>query len=237
MCKIDERQRRAPRRESPEARQPSPGLAPPKVLGPVSGGKLGTKPRRVSHTLMACAAGWLALAAPAHAQRGDVRYGPWVTAGVGPAFTGVRCTGCPTGQTLGISGFLEIGGTPSEKITVGINGSGWLTSGSDTTRSILSVTALMYFFPSVEQRSFFVKFGGGAARYSETSSVRRLSSNGFVITAGGGYEIPSRGHIHFAPYVGVTIAPSQRAKRNLLAVDERMRLWVVSGGVSLTWRR
>ncbi len=172
-----------------------------------------------------------------HGQRGDVRYGPWATVGAGPGIAGISCKSCPDGSNRGISGFVEVGGTPSERITVGINGSAWTQLGSDTTRNILSILALLYFYPSVEQQSWFVKIGGGGTRYSESSDVLRLTSNGFAFAAGAGYEITGPGHLHFAPSLNVMLSPSQRAKRNLIAVDERITTWTLNAALSVTWRR
>ena len=169
----------------------------------------------------------LGVAAPAEAQHIDDRRGFWIGLGVGAALTKVNCDFCGTDRTLGPSGFVQLGGTPSRKTLAGVEVTYWRGSDPDTTREYVSATAIVKYYFSIEY-PVFVKGGGGIGRYAEeTSTGDAVSSSGFSFVVGTGYDLRMTARIWAAPYVNYVIAPAQEGTRNRIALstDISQNLW------------
>jgi len=151
-------------------------------------------------------------ASQAEAQHIDDRRGMWVSIGLGAAATKVKCSFCSDKATWGPSGYIKLGGTPSRNTLAGVEIAAWRGTRADTTQEYVNGTAFIMFYP-VLRYPFFLKGGFGIGRFAEQAGSYMLSSNGFSIVLGTGYNFGITDRLWTAPYVNLIIAPSQDGTR------------------------
>jgi hypothetical protein len=189
----------------------------------------------MSRSLLALSASAIALmmAAPVFGQRIHDRSGFWVAGAVSGSSVRINCslTDCSSDRRTGISGYLQIGGTLSRQTLVGVEANGWRASDAVARREYFTVTAVGYLFPSVDY-PFFLKFGVGAGRYGEESS-NDISSTGFALQIGTGYDFRLANRIWVGPFVQYISAPDQNAKLDRFPVTSDFSLNVIQAGVKI----
>ena len=122
----------------------------------------------------------------AQAQHPQTRQGFWIGFGLGFGSLGRSCAGCSNiDRESGVSGFLKMGGTISDKLLLGGETDGWTgkMQGSLVTAGNLSFTA--YYYPA-PANGFFLRGGLGFASYHEEGED---PAGGFGFTFGAGYDI------------------------------------------------
>jgi len=125
-------------------------------------------------------------AAAARAQHPQTRKGFWIGFGFGYGSLGLSCTGCSNiSREGGISGFLKMGGTVSDKLLLGGESNGWTKDVGGTTITAGNVSFTAYYYPA-PANGFFLRGGLGFADYKEEGSS---GSTGFGFTLGLGYDI------------------------------------------------
>jgi hypothetical protein len=176
----------------------------------------------------------LCVATPATAQRIDDRRGIWFAVGFGAMSTEMNCTFCSEDRKLGPSGYAQIGGTPSVKTLAGLEFSYWRATDPDTTREYAAATASLLYFLSPE-KSLFLKAGLGVGRYAEVSGPDQLSTNGFLIQVGLGYDFRLTPHLWTAPYFNYFWAPDHKGTRNRIGITSEFSLNMFQAGIKLSW--
>jgi hypothetical protein len=128
----------------------------------------------------------------ASAQHPQTREGFWIGFGFGYGSASLSCgSGCSftdASKGGGGAGFLKLGGTLSPKVLLGGEVNGWVKDVSGTTEEVGNVSAALYFYPSPKS-GFFLKGGAGFATYMLRNGGSSVSTNGFGLIAGLGYDI------------------------------------------------
>ena len=141
-----------------------------------------------SMTRLFTVAGMLALmgAPVAQAQHPQTRQGFWVGFGFGYGSLKLSCSGCLNVPSEGgISGFLKMGGTVSDKLLLGGETNGFTKKIGGTTVTAGNVSFTAYYYPA-PANGFFLRGGLGFADYKEEGSS---GSTGFGFTLGLGYDV------------------------------------------------
>ena len=140
-------------------------------------------------TRISAAALLLALlgAAAARAQHPQTRQGFWIGFGLGFGSLGLSCDGCSSiDRESGVSGFLKMGGTVSDKLLLGGESNGWTKDIAGTGRVTAgNVSFTAYYYPA-PANGFFLRGGLGFADYKEEGEK---GSVGFGVTLGLGYDV------------------------------------------------
>ena len=185
------------------------------------------------------------LATTLHAQRDRGRRGVWVAGGAAPAGVFIDLPNRSNSRAWGVSGFIQVGGTPGERAFAALEGNYWRGTRSDTTSEYVAVTAVLNFYPS-ETKPLFVKLGFGAGRWAQqeisrdsltnaVSGERSLSATGFAIVVGAGYDFRVSNHVSVGPYFNYVVAPGQSLKANRIAQITRPSLNVIQFGGRVRW--
>ncbi|UCD23293.1 MAG: hypothetical protein JSW51_09570 [Gemmatimonadota bacterium] len=172
-------------------------------------------------------------AAPAEAQHIDDRRGLWGSLGVGAASTSVSCSFCGDKAIWGPSGYVQIGGTPTRNTLAGVEVAYWRGTRADTTQEYVNGTAFIMLYPVLDY-PFFLKGGFGVGRFAEEAGADKLSSNGFSIVFGTGYDLRITDRLWTAPFISLIIAPSQEGTRNRvgLTTDISQTIWQFGAKIS-----
>src|SRR2546425_10982315 len=147
-----------------------------------------------SMTRLFTIAGLLALmgAPVAQAQHPQTRQGFWIGFGFGYGSLKLSCNGCSNVPSEGgISGFLKMGGTVSDKLLLGGETNGWSKKVNGTTVTAGNVSFTAYYYPA-PANGFFLRGGLGFADYKEEGSS---GSTGFGFTLGFDYAVRAGTHI------------------------------------------
>ena len=120
------------------------------------------------------------------AQHPQVRKGFWIGFGLGFGSLGLSCNGCSSiNRESGVSGFLKMGGTVSDKLLLGGESNGWTKKIAGQTITAGNVSFAAYYYPQPAS-GLFLRGGLGFASYQEEGSN---GSVGFGVTLGVGYDI------------------------------------------------
>ncbi len=120
------------------------------------------------------------------AQHPQTRKGFWIGFGFGYGSLGLSCTGCTNiSREGGLSGFLKMGGTLSDKLLLGGETNGFTKKINGTTVTAGNVSFTAYFYPA-PANGFFLRGGLGFADYKEEGSS---GSTGFGLSLGLGYDV------------------------------------------------
>jgi len=135
------------------------------------------------------AATLLAVANVAEAQRRIVHDGFWIGFGLGGGW--LTQQGAADEAVGGGAGYIRLGGTPSERLLLGGEGSAWSQVEGNVTHSRSNSTFTGYFYPT--RRGFFAKGGIGlaSARLTEQSGNTTITTteSGLGTTIGVGFDI------------------------------------------------
>lgn len=121
--------------------------------------------------------------------------------GLGAGSMDFACHGCDFPSETGFSGFLSIAGSLGEKTLVGIEGTGWTKSHSDSTARVYSLTAHVteYLTP---RSGFFVRAGIGLVGYREDTDLGDRTASAAGFSGRVGYDLRA-GKFSVVPYVGL----------------------------------
>ena len=138
--------------------------------------------------IVAALAGMTLLPAGLSAQRSQTREGFWIAFGVGQGNLSWKCDGCTDQDHGGPTGFLRLGGTPSQKVLLGAELNFWSLDfgATEITAGYSAFTA--YWYPSVTS-GLFLKGGFGGAVFTRATATTEATSTGGALVLGAGYDI------------------------------------------------
>lgn len=134
------------------------------------------------------------------AARGQDRHehdGFWIGFGIGGGWN--VSDGLDGERLPGSGAYVRLGGTPSQKVLLGFEGSGWARARFDEvlTRGNAMFIAMLY--PS-ENGGFFLKGGVGGASVTRIRAIGTVATeSGFGATAGIGVDIRLGSNIYLTP--------------------------------------
>jgi hypothetical protein len=148
----------------------------------------------------AAATALLLFAGSTHAQRAHEHRGFWIGFGLGG---GINLTEGMDGESLaGGSGYIRLGGTPSQRVLLGFESIGWARGSSGTTLGRANSSFVVLFYPTMDGGLFFKGGVGGAsvARVSdEGNTTTTTTESGFGVTLGAGWDVRIGRNLYLSP--------------------------------------
>ncbi len=134
------------------------------------------------------------------AQYPQRRDGFWIGFGLGYGSANVWCDNCRAGpRTDGVTGFLKLGGAPSQQLLIGAAFNGWSHAAGGATETMANVTGSLYFYPRARS-GLFVTGGLGLSAY-HVNTVPAWDGTGWGVTLGAGYDIRVGRDVSLTPVV------------------------------------
>lgn len=172
--------------------------------------------------LLGCAVGFAALAAPVAAQRPQTRQGFWIGFGFGGGSLAWACDGCADQKEDGPTGFVKLGGTPSEKVRLGAEINSWsLDVGAATITAGVVVFAVDW-YPKADG-GFFLTGGLGAATYLRQTASSDAESSSGALLLGTGYDIRVGRNISLTPMLTFWGSGKADLEANNTAINTGLR--------------
>lgn len=150
-------------------------------------------------------------AAVADAQHPHQRGGLWGGVGLGIGSAKATCSVC-AGRAVGATAHVRAGGTISQTLLVGLQGTGWLEHQAATERSFLMLSAVgtFYLWPA---RGLYLATGIGGYRYVEADTASELSTQGLALHLGAGFELRITRGVSFSPFAALVLSGSGNPTR------------------------
>jgi hypothetical protein len=134
------------------------------------------------------------------AQYPQRRDGFWIGFGLGYGSANVACDNCRAGpRTEGLTGFLKLGGAPSQQRLIGGAITGWSHSSGGATETMANLTGSLYVYPRARS-GFFFTGGLGLSGY-HVNTVPAWDGTGWGLTLGAGYDIRVGRDVSLTPVV------------------------------------
>jgi hypothetical protein len=137
------------------------------------------------------------LATAAHGQDMHEHDGFWIGFGLGG---GWNVSDGLDGESLpGTGGYFRLGGTPSQKVLLGFEGSGWARARFDEVLTRGNGMFIVMLYPS-ENGGFFLKGGVGGASVTRIRTFGTVTvESGFGASAGIGFDVRLGNNIYLTP--------------------------------------
>jgi len=139
---------------------------------------------------MACLAS-ASVATPA--SNPPARQGFWIGVGGGYGSAHATCDGCVAGKReSGLVGYVNLGGTLSDRLLGGVEISGWSKEHNGVTLNLYNILGTLTIYPQPSS-NFFLKVGGGFAFLDNDykagpTTITVDQGNGVALIAGAGYD-------------------------------------------------
>jgi hypothetical protein len=134
------------------------------------------------------------------AQYPQRRDGFWIGFGLGYGAANVSCDNCRAGpRTDGVTGFLKLGGAPSQNLLIGGAITSWSHSSGGATETMANLTGSLYFYPRARS-GFFFTGGLGLSGY-HVNTAPGWDGTGWGLTLGAGYDIRVGRDVSLTPVV------------------------------------
>ncbi len=141
---------------------------------------------------------------PVSAQPASARDGLWIGGGLGVGVGRAHCEICANTREDAMSGYVKVGGTPSQHLLIGVEGNGWTASDEEVRKYLGAVNAIAYWYPSRRGGAWYFKGGIGVLAYR----AEERSGDGEPITArsvsgqfGAGYDLRVLPTVSLTPYL------------------------------------
>ena len=179
-------------------------------------------------------------ASPVDGQRRTRRSALWISGGAELGYATIECRVCNTDAVIGPVGFVQIGGSPSQKALLAVEFSYWRSDADTTAQEYALAMAVVRYYPSLGM-PLFIHAGLGVGRYAEervlsTSDSWALSAHGFAFQLGAGYEFPLSERFKFGPMVRYVSALGHKPTRNQVGELQDMEGQWLRIGAQVTWR-
>ncbi len=131
---------------------------------------------------------------------------------------------------------VAAGGSASDRVKFGVEGNGWFATSSDTTMQYLaaSVVASVFLF---ERLPLNLQGGIGLGRYAEDGGGDLLTSSGFHIQVGAGYDVPLSAAFSIRPYIRYVFSNNLPATLNRQPQFTPMDHKLLHFGASLVFQK
>lgn len=169
------------------------------------------------------------------AQYPQRRDGFWLGFGLGYGSANVWCDNCRAGpRTDGVTGFLKVGGSPSQHLLIGGALNGWSRYASGATETMANLTGALYFYPRALS-GFFITGGLGLSAY-HVNTVPSWDGTGWGLTFGAGYDIRVGRDVSLTPVVNYLYgAVGDVTVPGTGALGSRWRQDVIDVGLGVTF--
>jgi hypothetical protein len=150
--------------------------------------------RRLVLSSLATAAYLASASVASSASNPPARQGFWIGFGIGYGSAHATCDGCIAGKReSGGVGYLNLGGTLSDRLLAGVEVSGWSKEHEGVTLNLYNILGTLTIYPRPSS-NFFLKFGGGLAFLDNDfkagpTTITVDQGNGVALLAGAGYDI------------------------------------------------
>lgn len=143
-------------------------------------------------------------AAPAAAQRENIRDGFWIGFGLGYGSLGFSCDGCEDfDREAGLTGHFRLGGTVRPHLLVGAEINAWAKEEAGATLSVSNVSGTVSWYPQ-ETGAFFLKGGIGYSVIAIDTDFGDADEGGFGFLLGAGYDVRLSRNFSLTPLVNYT---------------------------------
>lgn len=156
------------------------------------------------------------------AQRPQTREGFWISFGVGWGNLSWECDGCPSQDHGGPTGFLRLGGAPSQKVLLGAEFNGWSLDIGPANITAGYSAFTVYWYPSATG-GLFIKGGLGGGVYSRDNGTSEATSTSGAILLGAGYDIRVGRKISLSPMLTLWSSSKADLKDNGATLDTGFR--------------
>ena len=147
----------------------------------------------------------------------ESRRGFWVGVGMAQGFTSLRCGICDADrETGGLGGHLRVGGTVSNRLLLGGDGTYWRRRDGDIVEQATGVAGAGYWYPD-PRHGYYLKLGLGVAWYRAAEDDIALTAQLLTLVSGIGYEMRVNPTVSVVPFINVLMT----AKGDLLREDTR----------------
>ncbi len=179
-------------------------------------------------------------ASPVDGQSPARRSALWISGGADLGYATTECRLCNDEAAAGPAGWVQLGGSPSQKVLIAVEFSYWRADGATTAQEYVLGMAVVRFYP-FQNMPLFLTGGMGVGRYAEegvssTGNAWALSAHGFAYQAGAGYEFQLSDRFHLGPMVRFVSAQGHKATVNQLGELQDMTGRWFRVGLQITWR-
>lgn len=168
------------------------------------------------------------------APRPQTREGFGISFGLGSGSAGSECDFCTSDRTTALSGYLRLGGHVSPSVLVAFESNGWSNSESGYDQSLGFYSAVVQWYPNVEQ-GFYLKGGLGLALYTETDGVDEVSASALGLSLGTGYDIRVGKNFSLTPFANFLVSSKGELDFNDEATGLKVSANLIQFGLGFTW--
>lgn len=153
-----------------------------------------------------------ATAPAAEPENRHAREGFWFSGGLG--YGSLGCDDC-SGRESGLSGGIQLGGTLSPKVQLGVGTTGWTKSESGVTLTVGTLVALVRFYPSATGGFFLLGGLGLGSIHAEIDGFGSDTETGGGALLGLGYDIRIGRNTSLTPFWNGFAAKTSNADANV----------------------
>ena len=184
----------------------------------------------------------LALPSPTEAQYMGVgqsastaHSGVWAGLGMGWGSALPSCPICARDRSGGMSGYLNVGTSVTERILIGVEGNGWYKGTEDLDQIVAGVSVVTLLYPNADA-GLFLKAGLGLTRFEArpAGDETMATANTFGVNVGVGYELRAVGALSVVPYMNILTGSFGTLKEDGDALTGGMNLSLVQFGLGVS---
>lgn len=167
----------------------------------------------------------------------NTRQGFWWGAGAGTAWNQLNCDICSDSRRNGFNLTGKLGGTVSQNLLLGAEGTGWYSSDDPVTELFGGLSAIAQWYPSAVG-AFYFKAGFGLTTYRASDSLdedQTFTSSAMGPQLGVGYDFRVSRSLSITPYSSVMFAAFGNLRLNGDEISDNASFTLIQIGLGLTW--
>jgi len=167
----------------------------------------------------------------------NTRQGFWWGAGAGTAWNQLNCDICSDSRRNGFNLTGKLGGTVSQNLLLGAEGTGWYSSDDPVTELFGGLSAIAQWYPSAAG-AFYFKAGFGLTTYRASDSLdedQTFTSSAMGPQLGVGYDFRVSRNLSITPYSSVMFAAFGGLRLNGDEISDNASFTLIQVGLGLTW--